>query len=106
MRGNNWELNESTIRRRGGEVGDGEDEQEDVMCDSASCPQGPDAAAVMVTGMAVLTTSVTRHTVQSSLGTSHENITDTHSTHAQLTQLERHEWQHAQTLQNWSQTLA
>lgn len=45
------------------------EDQEDVMCDSASCPEGRTAAAVMVTSMAVLTTSMTCNVAQCCLGT-------------------------------------
>lgn len=49
------------------------------MCDSSSCPQGPTAAAVMVTSMAVLTTSVTCRTAQGCLGTICLNATHVHT---------------------------
>lgn len=49
------------------------------MCDSSSCPRGPTAAAVMVTSMAVLTTSVTCRTAQGCLGTICLNITHVHT---------------------------
>lgn len=59
------------------------EEHEDVMCDSASSPGGLTAGAVMVTSMAVLTTSMTCHTVQHRLGTIclgmiHFSLTYTH----------------------------
>lgn len=49
------------------------------MCDSSSCPQSPKTAAVMVTSMAVLTTSVTCRTAQGCLGTVCLNITHVHT---------------------------
>lgn len=49
------------------------------MCDISSCPQGPTAAAVMVTSMAVLTTSVTCRTAQGCLGTICLNVTHVHT---------------------------
>lgn len=71
------------------------------MCDSSSCPQGPMAAAVMVTSMAVLTTSVTCRTAQGCLGTICPNITHVHThTYTHACQ-ERHKWQHAQKVWKW-----
>lgn len=58
------------------------EDQEDVMC--ASFPEGLTAAAVMVTSMAVLTTSMTCNVAQGCLGTIcldiiHFTHTHTHS---------------------------